>query len=419
MAEKETEKLRDRVSRARRTVARAGLPASGPATWGYSWRLPVDEQEARRHKVGTGSEVRRILDVNEDEAPSVREFFARFAAGEGTHSVMAWLAGLPAKARGGRSLSRVRAVDILRNPTYIARRVHPQVLAEEGIACETPEDILALPKSDHWPALIADETWLAVQRRLGDPKQTHRGRTATHLLTRLARCPQCEGRSTMVASPSKVSGRTYPAYRCTSRELGAGRANRRCSFSVPAAVFEAAVLEQVGSVVDALTTISPDLMPEVRRAWTALQRENQGAGDEREAEVTRLQHRLGTIKRALAEALAKKLAGEQEEEEYEGAAAILREKRKELEAQLASLGAATATAPAADAKAPLPDLDTVLTAAGSWAHLLREGSVEEQRVVLLELVEAVIPHRTGHGKYTVEVQWAEDWDALREIGAAL
>ncbi|HEU5315080.1 MAG TPA: recombinase family protein, partial [Chloroflexota bacterium] len=112
MAQKEVQKLGERVTASKRVVADMGLPPSGPAPWGYRWRLP---QTAEEERLSVGKAVRRVLAVAENEAPAVRTLFARAASGETLGTLARWVATLDDEERGGRVLKRSAIGRVLRS----------------------------------------------------------------------------------------------------------------------------------------------------------------------------------------------------------------------------------------------------------------------------------------------------------------
>jgi hypothetical protein len=183
---------------------------------------------------------------------------------------------------------------------------------------------------------------------------------------------------------------------------------------VPQRTVEAQVLQQVGAVVDGVLRHhgDPRFRPALEREWDRLRYPDIGELDATAQEVARVQARLAAVKRGLAQALAKRLAGgadgESEEaearaEEYEAAAQILRDERRTLEAELERLGVARGS-PANEPAAPaLPSLDEALATFGGWADALATGDIQHQRAVLAFLLDRIVPERVGFGTYTVQL----------------
>ena len=61
----------------------------------------------------------------------------------------------------------------------------------------------------------------------------------------------------------------------------------------------------------------------------------------------------------------------------------------------------------------LPPLELVLAAAEGCGAALRDGDIAAQREVLAALIQRIVPVRTGHGKYGVEIVWTPLSEGLR------
>lgn len=156
------------------------------------------------------------------EAAAIRAVFASFAAGASLRGIAAALSGdarvdspdapvavpsLP--ARNGQSWNPSSVSTILRNPRYAGWSM---------LAGEIVRDANGAPIRGQWPALVSDEVWLDVQRRLDDPaRKTNRVGTARkHLGSGLYHCGH-------EIEPGKRCGKAVKAhgtrYRCAGHVL--------------------------------------------------------------------------------------------------------------------------------------------------------------------------------------------------------
>ena len=410
-AAKETEKLSIRVTASKRIAAEHGLPPAGATAWGYDLRLPRTPEEEAANKISKG--VRRILDVNEVEAPYVRNLFKRAADGQTIGALSRWVASLPEEARGTtpdrhapgermpRVLGRSALLKVLRNPIYISRYTRdPEV--------DTADAILTLPKG-RWPSLVGDDLWRRVQERLDSHRTVPRQASGDYLLTGFLRCPVCGGTSRMNAFVNGRSGRKGTGqrrrYRCVSSVLGGEAVAKRCFYGVTMELIDAHVLEQVGAVLDA--AVDPKLTEDVRQAWDKLHETTTPATERAkklDAEIERLRTRIRKAREDLYDDKIDQAEHDSLVLPWRAALKAREEARRTIvdEPTHATLS-----------------FDEAARKAGAWGKMLRRPgvSVESKREVLAELIERVEPVRVAFGKYEARITtWTDTGETLRQLG---
>ena len=233
VAQEESRKLSERVRASWRYFEEHRWCKPGTAAWGYRWRPATDDER----KDGAP---RVVLEIHPDEAPYVREMWARRAGGESLQSIARWVASLPAAARGNRLLSYAAIRWLLLSPVYIARfgRDHDIAICEPTPAgCPLLADPIA-----RWEPLIDDVTWQRIHDQYRLSKAMPRQASGRYPLTGLLRCQRCGARMvgrTMKAAPRKnQSGRLSKErrqYVCTGRMQGAKSADAPCRALTPPA----------------------------------------------------------------------------------------------------------------------------------------------------------------------------------------
>jgi DNA invertase Pin-like site-specific DNA recombinase len=413
MAEKEVQRTGERVSATKQLVAERGLPTSGPAGWGYYWRAPQTPLEER---MSVGKTLRRVLDAEPHQAPAVAEAFRRAARGQSLAALNRWAVTLRPEALGvtlkgkPRRLGRSVLAGVLRNPLYVARYDRESNTDPR----EDPEAVLALPKG-LWPALVTDDVWLAVQRRLAGHLGHPHGASEEYLLSGFAWCPCCAADGLdvrMVGSRAPYGGRNKSKvpvrrYRCVSYAQGTGRLDRRCNFVAPAALIEPAVRAEVATLVDTVCTTDPERLAQLERAWLAL-RTPKGAGAKKleavEQRIARLRQR---IRRAREDLYDEQIS----RQEYEADTAVWRAELTAAERELAQLRAAPGAAPVV----ALPPFAEVVALAGGVKAAIEATDTPLLREGLDLLTEKVVPHREGRGRYRVAITWTALGEALRRL----
>lgn len=157
ISERESEQLRVRVLRGKRSAAEQGKP-SGPPPWGYT-RVDV-----------------AVWEPDPVEAPRVQETARRLIAGESLHSVLKWVRDTP--GRYPTDITMLRRC--MSNPTLAGLRVHQGEVVGKGT----------------WKAIITEKQHKALLLRFGRAKAVRNfqeipGPEPKHLLSMLAKCEVC------------------------------------------------------------------------------------------------------------------------------------------------------------------------------------------------------------------------------------
>jgi DNA invertase Pin-like site-specific DNA recombinase len=280
VAEYEVDQLGERVAEVIDFVRSNGWHVPGRPTWGYRSRPATEEERAQGSPKG-------VLDTNPAEARWAAELLTRASKGEAVRSLARWAAALPPEARGGRRMSRETIITMLRSATYVARH-------EPDDPVDDPHVVLALPRC-RWPSLVDDQTWLRVQEQLASHSRLPRQASGEYLLTGFLRCPRpgCGGRPT---GRHRHGGPARPRYGCPGSPTAA------CTFTCLASGVDAAVLGQVGGLLDAFSALRPVELARVRRAYDALRRP--AGADAREAarQVRDRERKRESLRVELAEA---------------------------------------------------------------------------------------------------------------------
>lgn len=205
-AEREADKIRDRVLRTVRLNAERGGP-HGRTPYGY--RRVYDER--------TGELVEQV--PHEEQAPIVREIAKRAAAGQSLYAIAADLNRRGVPGPTGRQWNHDTLPDLIRKPTYIGKRQHQGAVIGQA----------------QWEPILDEETYYACVRLFADPaRRTANSNAVKHLLSGIARCSQC-----------KAIHRVMPAY---------GKLKYTCvtcyKTSIQVAVFDAIVTEAVLQYVE-------------------------------------------------------------------------------------------------------------------------------------------------------------------------
>jgi site-specific DNA recombinase len=180
-AEYESSKTSSRIKRAAAANASAGRP-HGPVPFGYVRRY----DERTRLLVGQ--------EPHPDEAPIVRELFARLRQG---HAFLAIARDF--RARGlvndsGRPWTAAHLRSMAINPAYAGLRVHQSVQGKRTRGMITGDMEGVSVTEGIWEPLVSRADFLVVQKLLSNPKRvTTRPGRARHFLSMIARCSVCEG----------------------------------------------------------------------------------------------------------------------------------------------------------------------------------------------------------------------------------
>lgn len=376
-----------RVKATRADLEAGGWAVPGRPAWGYRWRDSTPDEKAQ-------GAPRRVLDLDPDQAPFVRELYARVVAGASLRRALRWIAGLPATARGGRAATSVSGVrKTLSAPVYVSR-------------FGNGEDVPGLPALDQpkgrWPAIVDEDVWAAAQRRFASHAHTPLQASGTYLLTGFLRCATCEGRMDGDRRTER-NGTVSRRYRCQSRSR-----EGTCTASATAAALDELVMDAVQARLSPLATGHPTLRAALARAWADLQPADETAAHRRK--LARLEAIVSTARQRLARANDRFVDGDMRKDQYD---ASCERYADEIEAAERELATVAAPAPAAT----LPPLDVVLRTIGGWVAALDGADVPARRDVLRELIVAVHPRRLGTGRYAVDIAWTAGGDALATLAA--
>lgn len=166
VAERESELLRERVLRGKRTAAAAGRASNRPP-WGYRQKVEPN----------TGTPIPCAWEHDPVEAPRVREAVRRFLGGESQWSIYLWL-----EATEGWTPASTRSVQRgLMNPAIAGLKVHRGEVQGEGL----------------WEPIISQDLHYQVVNRVQGLKRVYghvswSGPEPKYLLSGIARCGECE-----------------------------------------------------------------------------------------------------------------------------------------------------------------------------------------------------------------------------------
>ena len=235
IAEYERAQILERTRRGKTHRAKAG---HGQRVVGGAVRLPLCPQERPRRRRATRS--------SPHEAAVVAEMFRRYAdGGVAIAELTRWLGGLGVASRTGKTRwDRSVVWGMLRNPAYAGRACFGKTMRTEQPAglnrhraagrAQPPRGtytVVERPRED-WleipvPALVAEDTWHRVQRRLDDNKRyASRNSTNPSLLQGSASAPAAATPTTAPrpAPPTRSSTTTGASALMTTATSTAGSA---------------------------------------------------------------------------------------------------------------------------------------------------------------------------------------------------
>jgi DNA invertase Pin-like site-specific DNA recombinase len=174
-AQYESDKSSERCRRAHAANAEAGRP-HGPVAWGFT----------RRYDPVTKAFVSQ--DIDETQAPMIRELFERLEAGHSLNSIAVDFERRGLVGRNGRPWRAAHLRELALRPVYAGLRQHQPKGQDRAVLT-----------SAVWPAIVPLERFLAVQRLLtaSERKSTRPGRAA-HFLSLIAICDTCSGPLTAI-----------------------------------------------------------------------------------------------------------------------------------------------------------------------------------------------------------------------------
>jgi DNA invertase Pin-like site-specific DNA recombinase len=183
-AEREADKIRDRVLRTTRLNAERGRP-HGRTPYGY--RRVYDQD--------TGELLEQVPD--EQQAPIVREIAERAAGGQSLYGIAQDLndRGVPGPS-GARWMPEVLP-DLITKPTYIAKRQHQGIVIGDAT----------------WKPILTEEVYYACVTLFSDPARlTAKSRAIKYLLSGIAKCSVCK----FVVRPRRSYDREKWSYTCVT-----------------------------------------------------------------------------------------------------------------------------------------------------------------------------------------------------------
>lgn len=216
LAVRESGVTRKRVVRSMKSGAEKGRP-HGKIPFGY----------VREYDEKSGALLRQVPDP--DEAALIREAADRVLEGEALNAVAEdWTArGIPAPRAGTLFTRTVDREEAERQGWEIVRdidaaKVKARVPASDEWDLTQVRRLLTLPTyagmrvhkgevvgDADWPAILDEDTWSALQRKLTNPRRrSSRGRAVKHLLSGIAKCGVCGSRV------GTQKNRNHRAYLC-------------------------------------------------------------------------------------------------------------------------------------------------------------------------------------------------------------
>ncbi len=220
---------RQKVIEKMRHMAKNGLWTGGKPALGY--------------KVVEGR-----LELEPEEAKTVRRIFREYAAGKSYREIIAGLNADGIKTKRGGAFGSNSLHDLLKNELYTGTRIYgSKVYRADGTRnTHSPEGQNAIRIEDAVPAIIDKETFREVQRRMAQNKRQQGGRPASardYPLKGKIFCGICG--SAMTVAASKKGQHTYYYYRCTKKD----RTHDCDSRPIRCDELERTVVEQVRALI--------------------------------------------------------------------------------------------------------------------------------------------------------------------------
>ena len=167
---------------------------------------------------------------------------------------------------------------------------------------------------------------------------------------------------------------------------------------------DAAVIEEIDSVLAVVASNDPALGDALQREWQALQRPAEHETSATQLGVS-LERAAAKAKQRLTDAAVLLVDGTIDKAGYER----LRDKATaDLEAAETELARMSGV----KAVPRLPPLRDVLREAGGWSIALHSADVPVMREVLSVLIESVVPVRQSVGRYKTKINWTPTGMAL-------
>ena len=386
VAEEEVRQLSARTRASWKTVRSNGWNKVGRVPFGYVMRDATDAERLTHSP-------KRVLEVDPLTAPYVVEMFERVARGESRRSVVRWAMALPQEVRGFRNFGLQTVADMLKNATYIARDP-----AGAGAVLDRP--------IGRWPRLVEDDVWQSVQKSLAPHNVLKHQASGAYALASILRCTRCNGR--MRGMTGRNAGQRYRCEGAGEDGMPRGHCNETVARAVERTVFD--------QVADALSVLdaSPKLRRKLEAAWERRRRAEaaDGVAIDHGAVIRSLHARVERAGQRVTDALRLLLDGKIDQGAYD---ALILAERADADRAQRELAQLTIASQASPMPTLLPSLDQVLDELGDWRSILACGEASVQRKLLGALLERVVATRAGWGKYTVEMTWTPQGEALREL----
>jgi site-specific DNA recombinase len=387
LAQEESRRIGHRVRTSIADMWATGWHPPGRVRWGYRWRAASPEERAADAPT-------IVLEAHPDEAPYVQEAWRRVAEGASLRAVSRWIQHLPSEARGGRNLDFGGIRHLFRAPVYVAR-------PHSG---KDVDGVLERPVG-RWPALVDDQTWIAVRANVDRGKRKLPAQASgKYLLTGLLKCDRCGARMGGRPKGRRRSGEIRRAYVCKGESLGA-RATMACkNRAVSAARIEQVVLVTVTELLAIAT--EPKVIDAARAAWKA---------EEKRRTVDPAAERIGTLEQQIAKIRTRMAGATQKLVDGDISKVAYTNYQTQLEADLKLAEEELARCRGRVVRTGLPPLYVVLEQVKGWYGAIQMAWAERPdavRAVLAELMESVAPVDLGGGWYEARPVWTATGEAL-------
>lgn len=327
ISEYELEQIRARTMAGRRRKAESGRMPVAFNLLGFTL--------VRRWQEEAGQGQSGEIQVNEAEAETVRELFARYAGGESLSQLVKWLNGAGVRTRRGNEWRVTTLRLTLQNPAYVglARYGHRSVTSyidgeKKRFRVEAQPEWVTVP----CPAIVEPEIWAQAQARLKSTAAQFPGRpSADYLLSGCVECETCRGKR---GAPTKAVGQRKSRNNVRPAYLVRSYVCPGCNASLAAELWERKALKWL------LAQLTPGIQGEAIRAQLERERRDADGGAERIArladELTALQQderQLLEVALHFSPSLVAEKAGELrgKRERSERALAELRAQQKKAE----------------------------------------------------------------------------------------
>jgi putative DNA-invertase from lambdoid prophage Rac len=375
VAEDEVQRLSERLRETRQFVVDSGWHHPTRPAWGYL-RCPATPEERAQDAPHI------VLDVDPVRAPHIQAVFARAERGDSLSSITAWVHRLSPGERGQRKLCYQNVRQLLKRPVYVARPVRgsPRILDRPVM---------------RWPPLITDQQWERVQARFDGQKYPARPRK--HLLAGLIWCGRCSARLGGTRNQSQLKRtrgwKIQPRYVCTGRATGAGDLSLSCYESAMMPAVDAQVLARVMTLLHRASGEEdgqPQSSPSCQLTTA-------------DASVNR------TVCSELPEALRSRLTQAAMRLVDGQLSPVAYRRARDRVLEKASPGRPKGD-DSRQLRTPLKAHDewpepSVIRAA--WNQAKEASDVSQQRQVLAQLIERVVPIRRSPGSFDVSIVWTE------------